>query len=431
MTDYKILPIEVARDDPFKEDRLKRENNIIFLTKLIAKIPGPFVLALDSPFGSGKTTFVRMLKAKLQNESHHCIYFDAWQNDYAIDPLVALVSAIEEEFGSLEEDFKKLEKHANKFVERMGVNVLRKTTGIDLDVEKKHFLPEENDCVKTFKEQQKALKAFRRGLKKLVETLVSGSESKVVVFVDELDRCKPPFAIQLLERIKHLFDIPNIIFVLSTDKGQLEECVKGIHGEGTNGAEYLRRFIDFEFALPDTSSKDNIAILLSRLGLYNTTLRYDIDTFVEYFALASELAELTIRAKEKSIALLRVAIENGTDIRNADLLALLIVLKAHNPPNFHRFVNGELPLEEAFPRLTSNLSTWLKVKPLAARICAWLVMADQRGISCCPLYKGNPQIEEEIDRHRNSILQKHQKEFLLSNGAISYIKRIASRIDLL
>ncbi len=118
MTDYKILPIEVARDDPFKEDRLKRENNVIFLTKLIAKIPGPFVLALDSPFGSGKTTFVRMLKAKLQNESHHCIYFDAWQNDYAIDPLVALVSAIEEEFGSLEEDFKKLEKHANKFAQK-------------------------------------------------------------------------------------------------------------------------------------------------------------------------------------------------------------------------------------------------------------------------------------------------------------------------
>lgn len=427
MTDYKILPIEVTRDDPFKEDRLKRENNVIFLTKLIAKIPGPFVLALDSPFGSGKTTFVRMLKAKLQNESHHCIYFDAWQNDYALDPLVALVSAIEGEFGTHKEDFKKLEQHASKFVERMGVNVLRKTTGIDLDVEKKYFLSEENDCVKTFKEQQKALMEFRRGLKKLVETLVSGSESKVVVFVDELDRCKPPFAIQLLERIKHLFDIPNIIFVLSTDKGQLEECVKVIYGAGTNGSEYLRRFIDFEFALPDASSKDHIVFLLSRLGLNNQTLGNDVETFVEHFALASELAELTIRAKEKSIALLRVAIENGINIQNADLLALLIVLKAHNPQNFHRFVNGELPPEEAFP----GLSKWLAEKPLTGRICAWLVLANQRGFNFSKLTKNIPQTEKGINDHIRSIQYINQRAFAQSVSVSSYIKRIASRIDLL
>ncbi len=430
MTNYKLSPIKVTSDDPFAEDRLKREDHVIFLTKLIAKIPGPFVLALDSPFGSGKTTFVRMLKAKLQNESHHCIYFDAWQNDYAIDPLVALVSAIEGEFVSRGVGFKILEKHATKFVERIGVNVLRKTTGIDFDKEKKHFLRKENNCVKTFKEQQKALKQFRCSLEKIVEKLVSESESRVVIFVDELDRCKPTFAIQLLERIKHLFDIPNIIFVLSTDKKQLEECVKGIYGAGTNGGEYLRRFIDFEFALPDTSSKDNIVILLSRLGLYNKTPGYDVETFVEYFTLASELAELTIRAKEKSIALLRVAIENGINIDNADLLALLIVLKAHNPQNFHRFINGALPAEEVFPRLTKDLSKWLTGKPLTVGICAWLVLADQRGIVPHPLYKSNPLIEQKIDGHMNSILQNNQRKFLLPNGAISYIKQLASRIDL-
>lgn len=386
-------------------------------------------MALDSPFGSGKTTFVRMLEVDLQEKSHHCIYFNAWQNDYAIDPLVALVSAIEVEFGSHREEFKILEQHATKFVERMGVNVLRKTTGIDLDVEKKHFLPEENDCVKTFKEQQKALKEFRSGLKKLVETLVSESESKVVIFVDELDRCKPTFAIHLLERIKHLFDIPNMIFVLSTDKGQLEECVKGIYGAGTNGSEYLRRFIDFEFALPDTSSKDNIMILLSRLGLNDHSLGYDIEMFTEYFALVAEMAELTIRAKEKSIALLRVAIESNANIKNADLLAILLVLKAHSPKNFNRFINGTLPTAEAFPRLTHDLSTWLKVNTRSVGICAWLAMSDQRGdlIKFC---KGNEKIEESIKRGIEIISRFNDREFLHVVNLHDYIKRMAQGIDL-
>lgn len=65
-------------------------------------------------------------------------------------------------------------------------------------------------------------------------------------FIDELDRCRPTFAIELLERIKHLFDIQNIVFVLSIDKEQLEASTAAAYGSAINAPEYLRRFIDLE-----------------------------------------------------------------------------------------------------------------------------------------------------------------------------------------
>lgn len=231
-----------------------------------------------------------------------------------------------------------------------------------------------------------------------------------------------------LERIKHLFDIPNIILVLLIDKGRLEECVKGIYGEGAYGTEYLRRFIDFEFALPDTSSKDNIKILLSLLGLYNQTHGYDVNTFAGYFTLASEMAELTIRTKEKSIALLRVAIEYRINIDNADLLALLIVLKAYTPQNIHRFINGTLIAEEAFPRLTYNLNTWLTDNPLTVGICAWLVMADRR-VDHTKFYTGNSFIEKRVNKQIEQIKSTNVHNFL--DGMNTYIKQTARGIDLL
>ena len=78
------------------------------------------------------------------------------------------------------------------------------------------------------------------------------SDGKPIVFiVDELDRCNPIYAVKTLERIKHLFSIPGIVFVLSIDKEQLCNSIKGYFGsEQLNAEEYLKRFIDYEYILP-------------------------------------------------------------------------------------------------------------------------------------------------------------------------------------
>ena len=104
---YSIDDIETPPEDPFKNDRLDRKPAVEFLSNLISRLDGPFVMALDSSFGTGKTTLVRILIECLRNEGHTCIYFDAWKIDYATDPLLGLVASIDRiELGSLNENQK-------------------------------------------------------------------------------------------------------------------------------------------------------------------------------------------------------------------------------------------------------------------------------------------------------------------------------------
>lgn len=93
---YRLPDLEIPADNPFENDVLDRRPLVEFLAGLIGRLSGPFVLALDSPWGTGKTTLVRMLKATLKQEHFQCVYFNAWQVDYVTDPLVALVSALDD-----------------------------------------------------------------------------------------------------------------------------------------------------------------------------------------------------------------------------------------------------------------------------------------------------------------------------------------------
>ena len=94
-------------------------------------------------------------------------------------------------------------------------------------------------------------------LKDAVQAIGEGEPQRpLVFFIDELDRCRPSFAIELLERVKHLFDVKNIVFVLSIDKKQLEAITAAVYGERIDALEYLRRFIDLDFYLPLPHTKD-------------------------------------------------------------------------------------------------------------------------------------------------------------------------------
>lgn len=114
---YRLSELEVPPEDPFQFDTLGREPIVKFLADLIGRLPGPFVLALDSPWGTGKTTLIKMLQAELIKQNFQCLYFNAWQVDYVADPLVALVSAIDEirlSGGKIETKFRDHMKTARK-----------------------------------------------------------------------------------------------------------------------------------------------------------------------------------------------------------------------------------------------------------------------------------------------------------------------------
>ena len=399
---YRVSQLDVPADEPFRNDALERRQTVEFLAGLIERAGGPFVLALDSPWGTGKTTLVRMLEAELKRQEFSCIYFNAWQVDYVTDPLVALVSSIDRlELGTgdaaatFKDHLRKARRVTSLVAKRTAVAAAKALTvgALDLDEEIEAAAVElagdsVNDIVEAFQKEGVLLEKFRGELEKAVEQLSAlGKKPTLVFFVDEIDRCRPTFSIELLERIKHLFDVPNILFVLSLDKRQLEASIAAVYGHDINAPEYLRRFIDLEYAIPEIKTKRVVESLLSRFGLdevfasrTHADLRYDRDNFVDFFAALAEAIPLSLRAQERCMTRLRVVLDQTPENHYLDpvLVAVLIVLRVAAP---HLFENLKLGAATA-----SDVMTYLKELPggrkvvgarMGTAIEANLIVADE------------------------------------------------------
>lgn len=457
---YRIDDLEVPTGNPFRNDVLDRRPLVEFLSDLIQRLNGPFVMALDSPWGTGKTTLVRMLMEDLNSKGFQCTYFNAWKVDYVTDPLIALVSSIDRI--DLGED-----EAAGKFRDRIGA--VKKVTGLvakraligsvkaltlgALNVEDEFetiaaelAADSTSDIVDAFNRESNLLEKFRTELTAAIEQLsVAGKKQNLVFFIDELDRCRPNFAIELLERIKHLFDIPNIVFVLSIDKQQLEASTAAVYGSAINAPEYLRRFIDLEYGIPTANSKRFAESLITRFGMdpifaerRSSELVYDKKNFVEFFTLLADAMGLSLRARERCITRLRVVMDQTPSNHYLDpiLVALLITLRSNKVSLFGRVIRGEASAEEVMDFLAElpGGKEFRFGRP-GVLIYAYLLAADCEYDRACARESqlkedaDNEQLPQEVRQHAANILRMKQS---ISGGMRMEISlaTVAAKIDL-
>lgn len=362
---FRVAEIEVPAEEPFKFDALGRKPVVEFLRNLIKQIEGPFVLALDSPWGTGKTTVVRMLRRSLEIEGFQCVYFNAWKDDYVTDPLIPMVAAIDAlkpDGDSVNENFRASMAVVRRAVGPIAKRVIKAaikvgTMGaLDVDEAIEEATAEvtseaTSDLIEAFQKEKVSLEQFRDALEKAVGKLSQDQPPRpLIFFIDELDRCRPSYAIELLERVKHLFDVPNMVFVLSIDKKQLEAITAAVYGERINAPEYLRRFIDLEYALPAPHTKSYTRELIKRFEFKaffdarsnDSTLRYDHDNFVESFTLLAGMFELSLRARERCLTRLGVALKQTSSDQYLDpiVLSLLLVLRIKKPDLYAGLLSG-------------------------------------------------------------------------------------------
>ena len=93
---FKTKDIEITTTSPFANDMLHRQQEIENLSMLVNRLDGSLVLSIDSSWGTGKTTFIKLWKAYLESQNVSSIYLNAWESDYAEDPLVPLVASLDE-----------------------------------------------------------------------------------------------------------------------------------------------------------------------------------------------------------------------------------------------------------------------------------------------------------------------------------------------
>lgn len=259
--------VDIGYEGGFSEyDLFKREEFGNQLFNLMKNSDESIVIALDAPWGEGKSTFIKMWASNnnyKQTPPLSTIYFDAFANDYQKDPFLALASEL---YGLLEENEKKvfIEKasRAGKSLIRSALNIATPLlTGGALqgsvieeairDGAEAITKPIENiitSKLSNAKEDKKALEEFKEFLSKIALEHTEGG--KIIFIIDELDRCRPDFALDLLENIKHLFSVPGINFLLVINRRQLEEIIKCRYGNGIDATTYLQKFITLGLILP-------------------------------------------------------------------------------------------------------------------------------------------------------------------------------------
>lgn len=242
-----------------------------------------YVVNLNGAWGTGKTFFVTEWKKLVEKQGHIAIKIDAWESDYLNDPLAIIISELLEQIKE-NENISDEDKKFNVIQEQVSSTVIKCSKNILPILSNmlgKHLLGEEattlvksivssvlnQEAVKNdlnmgklgldVVEQHQRYKAFKRDfitqVKELIKFVNEGrkKEQKVFVFIDELDRCRPTYAIEMLETVKHLFDIPDFIFVLSTDTSQLQHSIKAVYGHDFDSHEYLSRFFEQRLTLPE------------------------------------------------------------------------------------------------------------------------------------------------------------------------------------
>ncbi|WP_036306996.1 KAP family P-loop NTPase fold protein, partial [Methyloglobulus morosus] len=264
--------IEIDENDPFKEgvDLLNRKDEILNLTPIVLNYNDPLVLALDAPWGAGKTTFVKFWQAYLKKEGKQSICFNAWETDFSDDPLIVLVSELDKWVKASKNDpiitkwRKGIATALPGVAKRTVVAAVKASTfgALDISADLERTAAEftgniASDLLENFNKQAKSIQQFKALITEAISALPN-DQKNLIIFIDELDRCRPTYAIELLERIKHLFSIERLVFVLSTDTMQLAHSIRAIYGNDFDGKKYLQRFIDLDYALKKPESEKYI-----------------------------------------------------------------------------------------------------------------------------------------------------------------------------
>jgi hypothetical protein len=374
---FKAPNFDIPSEDPFKNDLLERKDCANGLKEFVEHLSESFVLAIDSPWGTGKTTFLKMWMEMLTTAGIRHLYFSAWENDFSDSPLISLIA----EIGRIHNDNRKKTEAFQK-VKNIGAALFKTATPSVLKIvtsglvdlkgigEEMGKVIEEvaKKKIEKYDEDKKSIIEFRKCLIDLVKESSDGqtkdSAKPVVFIIDELDRCRPHYAIELLENVKHLFNVEGLVFVLAIDKKQLAESVKSLYGNGFDANDYLKRFIDLEFTLPRGTIDIFMRSQLARFGITELIQKRNGDPQTEIMELIETLAALcslfnfSLRTQEQcftQIALIVRMTERNHHIF-APLLAILVCLRIQNPILFTRYTQDKASPEQVIEYIRSLAS---------------------------------------------------------------------------
>ncbi len=447
----KIKHDDIIIDDekPFSNCALGREKYAKILSNIVATYAEGFVLAIDNKWGTGKTTFVKMWQRQLVNDGFQTLYFNAWENDFESNPLVAFISELKTLITSETKEYKTLlEKGAiitknvlpqiakaiaNRYLDTAELaDVIENTTKGVTEILK--------DEVKEYASKKKGLREFRNSLSKFVK--VTKGDKPIIFIIDELDRCRPNYSVELLEQIKHFFSVAGIVFVLSIDKIQLSHAIRGFYGNDRIDAdEYLRRFIDIEYALPQPGSKLFSGYLYNYFGFkeffkseqrsQHRTFEYDEELFINMSAILFEQGNITLRQQEKIFAHARLALSSFKSNQYVfpTLFIILLFIKNYYNPFYSKIYYKKLSLEQLIDEFNNILPTGIPPNELRMFIQMEALLVFLYNNYAFPRTKSKLLVTDENTGEETCIVRSKLDDSPNNNVFMSFIKSFLEHWD--
>ena len=308
------------------DNTLNRNSRLNNLMKLMNSLKRNTIIAIDGAWGTGKTVFVKQLETLNQcdftddngnnielrgidkltkdtfNSNHGVYYYNAWENDLHNEPLQSLLLFLLNELPKNEDmvvDFsefkKKLPFHIYKIIGGLGSGVIKGLndkakglTGIDIKetVGATIDLVKDINDLKDYKGLTDSIittNEIKEAINDLINDLLK-KDSKVVFIIDELDRCRPDYAVRLLETITHFYDNDKIIFLVSCNSQQLSHTVSKFYGEKFDGYGYLNKLFNFVVFLEkiDASTYINNILKIANSSGYLESMTVGVSEYFDF-----------------------------------------------------------------------------------------------------------------------------------------------------
>ncbi|GAA3859453.1 KAP family P-loop NTPase fold protein [Celeribacter arenosi] len=366
--------IDIYSDGFAKHDILSRERESRNLSELVENIDEPLVIALDGAWGSGKSFFLKCWVGahKIENKGKATtIYFDAFENDFLDDPLIGLTGVLadrmekakkpKDALAMVKTAAAKLWRPALRIGLAMGTAGASEAVGVVADAALERTEDELIEQVNAFWEKEDGKRAamaeFRAALVKLTEPDDDGVPTKKFVFVvDELDRCRPDFALDLLEVMKHFFFVPGVHFVLGVNIKELLNTVRSRYGDRVDAETYLQKFVSVSLTLPDRSGYRGYPNSVATKYFEEMSRKMDINKNIAdiVIVLITEFPAFrfqSIRQAQRVLTEIALIADPKKSIKNNVYgynytLASLILMKHGKPDLFRKAVSAELAYED-------------------------------------------------------------------------------------
>ena len=366
MKSLELKPNKEILLETLEKNIIGRNTEIINFIRLLDSIKSNFSIAIDNDWGTGKTFFVKQAKMILDAYNEHsydyelsnleriknvidiknidlhlAVYYNAWENDNQKSPLLSLIYEIIK-VAKIDTNKTDISINKEKIIKDGLSAIVKHFSGIDIKELLKCVETEAKDIFKEIKGQ----KSTKEQVDNILNNLLLEHGERLVIFIDELDRCRPTFAVELLEQIKHYFDNDKITFVFSTNIKQLQYTIKKYYGEAFEAKRYLDKFFDLTISLNEIN-------VIEYFNFVNENSRGDMYDYV-----CKEIVKeynFTLRDVIKFVQINKICIENLRKTKNEYLyfdekniryvltyvLPIVIGLKIKRYDQYEDFITGK------------------------------------------------------------------------------------------